>query len=463
MQKIRIGVALALGLGTLFASTVFGAGPTGSSPNDALMVTAGTQTLAANSSAWFYFDYSGDRSKIEADLIAFSDANFEMSVFTPALANAWLADAATQPIGRGTKPGATTAAAIYDLVWQGAFNFPGRFFVVVKNNNATPRTFQLVVKGDSVMLAPPVTPTPLFVFVNPFATPIPTASLNGKFVFQQSSGGDIYTVNGDGSQLKRVTYGLDPAWSPDGKRIAFTRWNNPPGLYAINPDGSDEKLLFGYPQIQSPRWSPDGKSIVFTRQYGGPEGRLTCIGSFCFTSGGTLHWKLGWYNLETLYFLDLPSTKQSFAPTWNRDGRSVAFADAGFGILATDVTTNTITNLFYGNPVVQSPAYSPDGARLAFQIRAHDRWEISVMNADGSGVTPLTRPDPLSFAVVHNVAPVWSPDSQQIMFLSDRNGKWEFFVVNADGSNLRLALKSVTDAFPIRYNYSNERVIDWSR
>jgi hypothetical protein len=49
------------------------------------------------------------------------------------------------------------------------------------------------------------------------------------------------------------------------------------------------------------------------------------------------------------------------------------------------------------------------------------------------------------------------------MFLSDRNGKWEFFSANADGSNIRQVLKTVTDLITLRFDFTNERMMDWAR
>ncbi|MGB9301647.1 MAG: hypothetical protein WCD51_13785, partial [Anaerolineae bacterium] len=94
--------------------------------------------------------------------------------------------------------------------------------------------------------SPTSTPTPTL-----SAAPAPQApstttspSLEGRFVFQVASGGDIYLVNADGTGLTRLTEGMDPSWSPDGSKLAVARWTTPWGIYTINADGSGEKLLF---------------------------------------------------------------------------------------------------------------------------------------------------------------------------------------------------------------------------
>jgi len=70
-------------------------------------------------------------------------------------------------------------------------------------------------------------------------TPTPTPALQGRFVFQVASGGDLYRVKADGSGLTRLTDGLDPSWSADGTQIAFSRWTTPWGSYTMNGDGSN--------------------------------------------------------------------------------------------------------------------------------------------------------------------------------------------------------------------------------
>ena len=99
----------------------------------------------------------------------------------------------------------------------------------------------------------------------------PDSDLQGKLVFQTSSGGDIYIVNADGTGLRKLTTGLDPVLSPDGKKVAFARWEGiPRGLFVINADGSDERLVYGWDRtgLKSPTWSPDSRRLAFTLKTG---------------------------------------------------------------------------------------------------------------------------------------------------------------------------------------------------
>ena len=456
-------------LACLFAvPAIWAQGPTGSGPLDPLTFTSDQRMVGGNSILWFYFDYPGDRSKVEVGLNSNLAQYLRLAIYTPEQANTWMRDTGVTPIGVATKPSEGTAMAGYDLFWNGSFNIAGRYFIVVTNYSATPTVFRLSARGDTITLYP--TPTPTLGFALPPATPIPLGTLQGKLIFQTSSGGNIYTVNGDGTSLKRITDGaLDPAWSPDGTKITYTRWESRPGVYVANADGSFETSLVGVRQALSPQWSPDGSRIVYVRQTGGTnQDTHICYGSFCFGQSADPHWKLGMVEFRindegNLYnvFSDPPCTNHCFSPTWNIDGRYLAFADGQFGIMRTDTLSNTLWIMYNQNPKVQAAAWSPDGTKIAFQVNQHDHWEIYVMNADATNVQPVTQPDPLSFRPANNVAPVWSPDSKQILFLSDRNCKWEFFVVNPDGSNIRQVLKNVTDVTGLYYNFSNERMASW--
>lgn len=456
---------LAAGFAALIAPAVFAAAPTGLGPGDPLSASGTWQTIKPNSSLWYYFDYPGDKSAAQVDLDTNGAQNVQFLILTPEQAKAYVQDATTTPVGVGTTPGANSDAASHDLVWQGGFIVPGRYFAVVKNNNPVPVSYRIFISGPNVIAAPTPLPTPTLDLPNPLATVVPTGTVQGRLVFQDASGGIIYTVNGDGSNLTRETYGMDPNWSPNGKQIAFARWNNPPGLYIINADGSNEQQLYGTNQLLSPQWSPDGSKIAFDFQLGGSTDKSFCFRGSCFSQPGDVHWKIGIVDLATGALTQPQCANHCFSPTWGSDGHTLVYADPQFGIQITDAAPSNgpAAPLFTQNTDVQSTVYSPDGTKIAFMVKQADHWEINWMNADGSNVTALTRADPLSFHAVNNVAPTWSPDGKQIMFLSDRNGKWEFFAANLDGSGLSQVLKNVTDSMTIRYNFSNERVIDWAK
>lgn len=323
----------------------------------------------------------------------------------------------------------------------------------------------------------PPTATPTSTALPPTSTPTATATarplplaptempeLEGRFVFQVASGGDIYTVKADGSDLTRLTYGMDPSWSPDGRQIAFSRWTTPWGIYTVSRDGSNERLVFSSNVARSPVWSPDGSQIAFffeTEGWTAPW--RECIEGYgCITIIPPMlqqEWHLGVVDVADGYFHQPYCDRFSFSPTWSADGEWILY-DGDHGLSMT--TVEGPNNRPFSDNVHDSyPVWSPDGTRIAFMHWQHDHWEIYVMNADGSGRWPLTSSSALSERRPNNVSPAWSPDGEQIVFLSDRGGKWEFYVMNADGSDQRKILEGITDRFDIQYNSVNERVISW--
>jgi TolB protein len=93
-----------------------------------------------------------------------------------------------------------------------------------------------------------------------------------------------------------------------------------------------------------------------------------------------------------------------------------------------------LLELLYGKSTkgdVETPAWSPDGRKLAFVSRRDGNAEIYVMNADGSAQENLTR-QPAS-----DSHPSWSRDGRKLAFVSRRDGNSDIYVMNADGSGLR--------------------------
>jgi TolB protein len=330
----------------------------------------------------------------------------------------------------------------------------------------------------------------------------------GTIVFQTVSGGDIYVVDADGGNLRYLTTGIDPALSPDGQQVAFTRWDDTQhgafgSLWLINVDGGGERAILGdVRQPKSPVWSPDGSQIAINMQQGGrlsPEAKCgddlpseplladedgdyfrvkvevgddgQVDAQLCYTLLPHPFWGLRLVDVASGEFEDLPADTFSYAPTWDPANAWRLVYDGERGLVNLDLDQGT-TWALTDDTGDRGPVFSPDGTRIAVSYWQHDHWDIHVMNADGGGRTRLTE-TPLRAIVEaringaesrswNNVAPAWSPDGDHIVFLTDRTGRWEIWIMGADGSNQRPLLPTSTmDGLALEYHGVEERVLSW--
>jgi Tol biopolymer transport system component len=301
--------------------------------------------------------------------------------------------------------------------------------------------------------------------------------VNSKIAFMsiRNERVNVYVMNANGSgqrRLQRNAGGV--AWSPDGRKVAFTRqtWTDPNGqtvphdhLYVMNADGSGLLRLTSDPASDAfPVWSPDGRKIAFQRRTGtlgesdvyvidvdgsgernltgdgtsspgvwSPDGRKIAFGS----------WRDGGWG--AIYVMNPDGSGQQrlarsgFPMAWSPNGRRILFVRVGgvgrggpaaayvYVMNADGSRQRRLTRMAQVN--FSLPSWSPDGRKILFVgERGHRNFEIYVINADGSGKRNLTRHPGF------DSAPAWSPDGRKIAFTTKRDGNFEVYVMNADGT-----------------------------
>jgi len=321
------------------------------------------------------------------------------------------------------------------------------------------------------------------------ATPVkPTvgAAPAGLILFQTRNGGDIYSIAADGSGLRRLASGFEPALSPDGRTIAFTRWEEPRGLWIMQRDGSNARQLFTANRARSPSWLPDGSAILFERSVGesacyqtpfgclGPEaldalfggnecidtplGRL-CRGDFALVSQSLRG--ITQYTLADGSVRDLPAPITARAPMAGGDG--VLFLDDQ-GLAAVAVGSNDPPQRLVTLPGLLGPAqFSPDARAIFGSRRSGDHWDIWRWQGDGGAGAALTAPPALRDRPIHAVAPALSPDGRQLLFLTNRRGPWEVWIMDTQGRNARPFAPAALAGIPFQYDFADERVVFWGR
>ena len=263
----------------------------------------------------------------------------------------------------------------------------------------------------------------------PVAGDNPAWSPDGRWIaFTSDRDGDtkVYVMDADGSNVRRLTdntafwRGGPPAWSPDGQRIAFSSHM---GIVVANADGTNVNAHTGGLDGTGYglAWSPDGQRIAFVMGgfLSGARPRL-----YVMSADGT-----------DLRLLD--NLIEWDEPEWSPDGRIafVSHRDGFSDIYVVNADGSRMIRLTDDFDRYGAPVWSPDGRRLAFVSKRYGDsevdWEVYVMNADGSDMRRLTDNESGDWV------PAWSPDGRRLAFASDRDGDGEVYVMNADGSDVR--------------------------
>jgi len=250
----------------------------------------------------------------------------------------------------------------------------------------------------------------------------------------------LYVAAADGTGVRRLalcgecgqfTVGQHLGWSPDGKWIAFSRDNGrQESLWVTAATGGTPRrlteCLAACRGDYKPGWSPDGRQLVFER-----------LGTTA-KPGGIYTIRADGSGLRLI-------AKGGQDPVWSPDGHRVAFDDSsGIEVVNRDgshLRPLTPGRWRRGEIPPRDPAWSPDGRRLVYFAtpgpgpQESFRAEVWTMNGDGSGRERLYRS---GWRLIYWAPPIWSPDGRMIAFsVANDPAAGGTFVINADGTGLR--------------------------
>lgn len=239
-------------------------------------------------------------------------------------------------------------------------------------------------------------------------------------------GGALWQVDSDGAEERQVAgFGgaLGPAWHPLGRLIAYAVMGDEGTGVEVRDlqTGQARRIRTGFPLSLSPAFSPDGKWLAFAAGESGTDLYVVPVDALD----------------EAPLRVTVGRGSTNAQPTFSPDGRRIAFTTSRLGrneIYLTDtdganpelLTSTALTEA----PYRADPAWSPDGRFVAFSTQIDGRFQIATISLRDRTVKQYTTEGV-------NEDPSWAPDSRHLVFTSSRTGTRQLWVLDIESGRVR--------------------------